>query len=155
LHLRGPRALELRARADRHLSSERRLTPRAPPCGIVGTRPQNTLQSKEAPMQSKIVNGFGAAILGLTIAASALAHHGWSGQGTENFTLKGTVAKTVSLQGPHATMQIKDEKGQVWDLTLAPPARTKAAGLEESTIPMGAEVTISGKRNLDPKKLEV
>jgi hypothetical protein len=106
-------------------------------------------------MQSKIVNGFGAAVLGLTITASALAHHGWSGQGTENFTLKGTVAKSLSLQGPHATMQIKDEKGQVWDLTLAPPPRTKAAGLEEGIIPVGAEVTILGKRNLDPSKFEV
>jgi hypothetical protein len=106
-------------------------------------------------MQSKIVNGFCAALAGLTIAASAFAHHGWSGQGTETFTLKGTVAKGVSLSGPHATMQIKDEKGQVWDLTLAPPARTKAAGLEEGVIPVGAAVTILGKRNLDPKKFEV
>lgn len=106
-------------------------------------------------MKRKIVNGFCAALAGLTIAGSAFAHHGWSGQGTENFTLKGTVAKGVSLSGPHATMQIKDEKGQVWDLTLAPPARTKAAGLEEGVIPVGAQVTILGKRNLDPKKLEV
>jgi len=106
-------------------------------------------------MQSKIVSGFGAAVLGLTIAASALAHHGWSGQGTEDFTLKGTVSKGVSLQGPHASMQIRDEKGQVWDLTLAPPPRTKAAGLEEGTIPVGSEVTILGKRNLDPNKFEV
>ena len=106
-------------------------------------------------MRSKILNGFCAALGGLSIAASALAHHGWSGQGTENFTLKGTVAKSVSLQGPHATMQIKDEKGQLWDLTLAPPPRTKAAGLDEGMIPVGAEVTILGKRNLDPKKYEV
>jgi hypothetical protein len=106
-------------------------------------------------MQSKILNGFCAALAGLTIAASALAHHGWSGQSTDNFTLKGTVAKSVSLAGPHATMQIKDDKGQMWDLTLAPPARTKAAGLEEGAIPVGSEVTILGKRNLDPKKFEV
>jgi hypothetical protein len=111
---------------------------------------------QEAPMQAKLAVGFCAAILGLSLAATnALAHHGWAGQGTENFTLKGTVVKGVDLSGPHATMQIKDDKGQLWDLTLAPPPRTKAAGLEESTIPVGAEVTILGKRNLDPKKLEV
>ena len=103
-------------------------------------------------MQSKIVNGFCAAVVGLTISASALAHHGWSGQGTENFTLKGTVAKGVSLSGPHATMQIKDEKGQVWDLTLAPPPRTKAAGLEEGVIPVGAEVTISRQAQPRPEE---
>jgi hypothetical protein len=107
-------------------------------------------------MQARIVAGFCTALLGLSLAAtSALAHHGWAGQGTENFTLKGTVTKAVSLAGPHATMQIKDEKGQTWDLTLAPPNRTSAAGVSESTFPVGSEVTILGKRNLDEKKLEV
>jgi hypothetical protein len=52
-------------------------------------------------------------------------------------------------------MQIKDATGQMWDLTLAPPARTSNAGLKEDTIPMGAEVTILGKRNLDEKRFEV
>jgi hypothetical protein len=106
-------------------------------------------------MPSKLVAGFCTALFGLIAATSALAHHGWAGQGTENFTLKGTVSKPVSLAGPHATMQIKDEKGQTWDLTLAPPNRTSAAGVSESTFPVGSEVTIVGKRNLDEKKLEV
>ena len=107
-------------------------------------------------MHTKLVAGLSAGILGLSfVATQALAHHGWAGQGQEDFTLKGTVAKDVSLSGPHATMQIKDEKGQVWDLTLAPPARTKTAGLEEGLIPVGAEVTILGKRNMDAKKFEV
>jgi hypothetical protein len=107
-------------------------------------------------MQPKLVAGVSVGILGLSaLATQALAHHGWSGQGGEDFSLKGTVATPVSLSGPHATMQIKDEKGQVWDLTLAPPARTKNAGLEESAIPAGSEVTILGKRSLDPKKFEV
>jgi hypothetical protein len=52
-------------------------------------------------------------------------------------------------------MKIKDDKGQLWDLTLAPPPRTQRAGLEEGVIPVGAEVTILGKRNLDPKRFEV
>jgi hypothetical protein len=94
------------------------------------------------------------AVLGLAIAP-ALAHHGWGGQGTENFELTGKVEKTVSLAGPHATMQVKDSKGQVWDITLAPPARTDRAGLKENTIPVGATVTIRGKRSMDPKKFEI
>jgi uncharacterized protein DUF6152 len=106
-------------------------------------------------MQAKLAAGFCALILGLSVATSALAHHGWAGQSTEDFTLKGKVSKALSLSGPHATMQITDEKGQVWDLTLAPPTRTEAAGLKEGLIPMGAEVSILGKRNLDPKKFEV
>jgi hypothetical protein len=106
-------------------------------------------------MQAKLAAGLCAAILGLSVATSALAHHGWAGQSTEDFTLKGKVSKALSLSGPHATMQITDEKGQVWDLTLAPPTRTEASGLKEGLIPMGADVSILGKRNLDPKKFEV
>ena len=94
------------------------------------------------------------AVLVLSIAP-ALAHHGWGGQGTENFELTGKVEKAVSLAGPHATMQVKDSKGQVWDITLAPPARTDRAGLKENTIPVGATVTIRGKRNMDLKKFEI
>ena len=85
----------------------------------------------------------------------AAAHHGWAGNGTEQFELTGTVETPVSLAGPHATMRIKAEGGQVWDITLAPPARTERAGLKEGLIPVGAKVTISGKRSLDPKRFEV
>ena len=93
-------------------------------------------------------------VLGLSVAPT-FAHHGWGGQGSENFELTGKVEKAVSLAGPHATMQVKDNKGQVWDITLAPPARTDGAGLKENTIPVGATVTIRGKRNMDPKKFEI
>ena len=87
-------------------------------------------------------------------AAGALAHHGWGGNSDDEFELTGTVQKGVSLAGPHATMQIV-ANGQVWDLTLAPPARTSQAGLKENTIPVGAKVTVHGHRNRDPKKFEV
>ena len=107
-------------------------------------------------MQSKLSTGLSAGIIGLTLAATHVqAHYGWAGQRTEDFTLTGTVSKGVSLSGAHATMQIKDEKGQTWDLTLAPATRTKDAGLEEGVIPVGAEVTILGKRNVDAKDFEV
>jgi hypothetical protein len=101
-----------------------------------------------------LVSGTGALTLALA-SLSAAAHHGWSGQGSEQFELSGKVQKDVSLAGPHATMQIVDADGQVWDLTLAPPARTSRAGLTEGVIPMGADVTISGHRNSDPNRFEV
>jgi len=85
---------------------------------------------------------------------SVAAHHGWAGNSTEEFELTGTVEKPVSLAGPHATMQIRAE-GKVWDLTLAPPARTERAGLTEKVIPVGATVTVHGHRNSDPKKFEI
>ena len=51
-------------------------------------------------------------------------------------------------------MKIKAE-GQVWDITLAPSARTSGAGLKEGTLPVGATVTVHGHRNRDPKKYEI
>jgi hypothetical protein len=92
----------------------------------------------------------------LSLAAfQASAHHGWAGQGQEQFELSGKVHRVVSLQGAHATMQVVDEKGQVWDITLAPAARTERAGLKEDTLAVGAEVTVSGHRNSDASRFEV
>jgi|SRR5579883_1917846 hypothetical protein len=106
-------------------------------------------------MLSKLSHPIGRAVLAVSLAAiPAWAHHGWGGNSTEEFELTGTVERGVSLAGPHATMQIR-AGGQVWDITLAPPARTKAAGLNEGIIPVGTTVTIHGHRNLDPKKYEV
>ena len=83
-----------------------------------------------------------------------VAHHGWSGNSQDEFELTGTVEQVVSLAGPHATMKVRAQ-GQVWDVTLAPPARTQASGLTEKAIPAGAQVTIHGHRNSDPKRFEV
>ena len=88
------------------------------------------------------------------LSAPVLAHHGWGGQSNEESTLTGTLAAPVSLAGPHATMKVKSE-GQVWDVTLAPGARTANAGLKEGVIPVGAQVTVHGHRSKDPKKFEV
>jgi len=93
-------------------------------------------------------------LFSIVLAAPALAHHGWAGNSEEEFELTGTVESPLSLSGPHATMKIKVD-GKIWDLTLAPPARTASAGLKEDTIPVGAQVTIHGHRNKDPAKLEV
>jgi hypothetical protein len=87
-------------------------------------------------------------------ALPASAHHGWAGNSDDEFELTGTVERGVSLAGPHATMQLRAD-GKVWDLTLAPPARTQRAGLKEGIIPVGATVTIHGHRNRDANRLEV
>ena len=87
-------------------------------------------------------------------ALPAMAHHGWSGNLTEEFEIVGTVESGVSLAGPHATMKIRAD-GQVWDITLAPPPRTERAGLKEGVIPVGAQVTVHGHRNRDEKRYEI
>jgi hypothetical protein len=82
------------------------------------------------------------------------AHHGWGGYLDEDFQITGTVETPVSVAGPHATMRIRVE-GQVWNVVLAPPARTQRAGLREGIIPVGAQVTAYGHRHRDSKKLEI
>ena len=85
----------------------------------------------------------------------SLAHHGWSGQQGEQFQLSGKLHRDVSLAGPHGSMQLIDDNGQVWDITLAPPARVERAGLKAGVIPVGARITISGHRSSDGKRFEV
>lgn len=105
-------------------------------------------------MYTRILLGLGVGGLAL-VAQQVSAHHGWGGQIPERFELSGTLHTGVSLAGPHATMQIEDKDGQVWDITMGPASRTKRAGLLEDLIPVGAEVSIVGNRNADMKRFEV
>jgi len=97
-------------------------------------------------------SGLAAAVM--LVAGPVSAHHGWGGQEEAVTSLTGTVVQDVSLAGPHATMKIK-VGNDVWDLTLAPPARTASAGLKEGLIPVGATVMVRGNRNLDHARHEM
>ena len=106
-------------------------------------------------MYSKLSHCARFGILALSLSVFPVwAHHGWAGNSDEEFELTGTVQSPVSLAGPHATMKLLAD-GKVWDLTLAPPARTERAGLKEGSIPVGATVTIHGHRNKDANRFEV
>jgi len=105
-------------------------------------------------MRTRWFVGLTGAALGL-LGLEASAHHGWAGQQQEQFNLTGKVKTDVSLAGAHGSMQIVDDKGQVWDITLAPAARTERAGLKPGVIPMGATVTVSGHRNSDMSRFEI
>jgi hypothetical protein len=102
----------------------------------------------------RLLSTLGAGLLVMLLTVPSAAHHGWAGN-TEAITISGTVERTVSLAGPHATMQVRDEEGRLWDITLAPPARTDRAGLAEASIPVGDEVTIVGQRNSERDRLEI
>jgi hypothetical protein len=103
----------------------------------------------------RIRRSFAALVAAFVFTAlPAFAHHGWGGNGSDEFEITGTVESPVSLAGPHATMKIKAQ-GQVWEITLAPPARTSRAGLTEGAIPVGAEVKIHGHRNSDKNRFEI
>lgn len=106
-------------------------------------------------MRRSTLSDSAAALLFVSFAAApALAHHGWSGQSDTQIEVSGKVLKPVSLAGPHATMQINAD-GQVWDVTLAPPARTESAGLTPKALAVGDTVTVRGNRNSDPKRFEI
>jgi hypothetical protein len=90
----------------------------------------------------------------LFIVTPLIAHHGWSGYGTEEFSITGAVDTPLSLSGPHATMKIQAD-GQVWNLVLSAGNRVEAAGLKEGMIPVGAKITAEGHRHRDGKVFEV
>ena len=81
------------------------------------------------------------------------AHHGWAGNSDEETELTGTV-EMLSVAGPHATMKLRVGE-QLWDITLAPPARAQRAGLRSDSIPIGATVTIVGHRNKTADRFEM
>ena len=89
------------------------------------------------------------------LAVPASAHHGWGGNADEETTLTGTLETAVSLAGPHATMKLRTSDGRIWDITLAPSARTERAGLREGIIPLGATVTVLGHRNKAANRFEM
>jgi hypothetical protein len=97
----------------------------------------------------------GLAIAAVALVAPAGAHHGWGGYHDAQFEITGTLETAVSLAGPHATAKMRVNGGEVWDVVLAPSARTERAGLKEGVIPVGAQVTASGHRHRDAKKLEI
>ena len=94
------------------------------------------------------------AAISIAPTVPALAHHGWGGNVDEVTALTGVVTEGVKLAGPHATMKIKVGTN-VWDITMAPPARTERAGLTEGLIPVGASVLVRGNRNRDPNRYEM
>jgi hypothetical protein len=95
-----------------------------------------------------------AGAVSLALVLPAAAHHGWTGNVQDVTSMTGTVVQGVSLAGPHGAMKIRVD-GKVWDITLAPPARTSRAGLTEGAIPVGATVTVRGNKNSDPGRLEM
>ena len=94
---------------------------------------------------------FAGVALVAALAVPAHAHHGWGGNATEESELTGTV-ELLSVSGPHATMKLRVGE-QLWDITLAPPARAQRAGLRANVIPIGATVTVTAFLAKDGRKI--
>jgi hypothetical protein len=114
---------------------------------------EDCMTQRSRTRQSAI--GLAAVAVAVLLSATPLrAHHGWGGYESRDSELSGILDAPVSTAGPHATMKVR-VGDKVWDVVLAPPARTIAAGLKEGVIPVGAEVKVHGHKHRDAKKLEI
>lgn len=87
------------------------------------------------------------AAAGALAATTAAAHHGWAWTEDEPFQLTGIIEE-IYIGNPHVTMKVRAEDG-VWDVDLAPLARSLRAGFDENAAAVGDEVTCVGFRARD------
>lgn len=118
--------------------------------GASGTRPAGAVTTRAVQTLALLV----ALTAALATALPVAAHHGWSAN-DEDIALHGTVVAGVDLSGPHGTMQVRDDDGDLWDITLAPAPRTHRAGLRDGMLPVGDPVTVHGERNSDTARREI
>ena len=85
----------------------------------------------------------------LTIAGAAQAHHGWTWAEDSTFELNGTIT-SAKLGNPHGILKI-NAKGEDWTVEVGQPWRNARAGLKDSMLVKGVELTIRGNRAKDPK----
>jgi Family of unknown function (DUF6152) len=90
----------------------------------------------------------GVAAIALS-AGMARAHHGWSWAEDDTFELTGTV-KTAKLGNPHGVLRV-DAKGDEWTVEVGQPWRNQRAGLKDSMLTKGVELTVQGNRAKDQK----
>ena len=101
-----------------------------------------------------LIAGFGAiAALGVSAVATRLqAHHGWSWAEGELHTLTGVI-KSAKLGNPHGMLKVTASDGE-WTVEVGQPWRNARAGLKDSMLVKGVQLTIIGNRTKD-KKLKV
>ena len=106
-------------------------------------------------MHRKIAVLSASGLLLAGLSTQVIAHHGWGGQERDQMDISGTVHTAAQINGPHGTMQVEDENGQIWDITLASGRRAQRAGLVDDVFPVGAKVVVRGNRNSDPNRFEL
>jgi Family of unknown function (DUF6152) len=92
------------------------------------------------------------ALAGLGFAGAAQAHHGWSWAEDATYELSGVVI-SAKLGNPHGILRV-NSKGEDWTVEVGQPWRNERAGLKDSMLAKGVELTIIGNRARD-KKLKV
>ncbi|MBM3528346.1 MAG: hypothetical protein FJX62_09650 [Alphaproteobacteria bacterium] len=82
-------------------------------------------------------------------AAPALAHHGWTWAEGSDFQITGTIV-SAKLGNPHGILKM-NVKGEEWTVEVGQPWRNARAGLKDSMLVKGVELTVLGNRAKDPK----
>jgi len=94
----------------------------------------------------------GAALLAsVAILSPALAHHGWGGY-RDDIEIAVTVTE-LKLGNPHDRVIAVDADGGEWLLLLAPPARNRRFGFDETTLSVGDAIDVFGQRH--PSRAEI
>jgi hypothetical protein len=88
-------------------------------------------------------------LVSMAFAGKALAHHGWDWAEDKTFEITGVI-KSAKLGNPHGLLKI-DVKKEEWTVEVGQPWRNERAGLKDSMLVKGVELTIHGHRAKDPK----
>ncbi len=105
-------------------------------------------------IKRKFIAGLFLSVLSLGLLVNqALAHHGWSWYGSDDFTMTATVLE-IHFANPHDRMTV-EANGQRWNLLLSPPSRTRRTGLSEDMIQVGDTITAYGHRHTDADNFEM
>jgi hypothetical protein len=95
--------------------------------------------------------GTGAALL-LAICSAALAHHGWSGYGSDIQKVSGTIEES-SYVSPHGSIRLK-AGDKIWLVILAPPSRMTNRGLTPEMLKVGSSASVEGyQHKSDPGEM--
>lgn len=89
----------------------------------------------------------------VTLSGTALAHHGWSWYTNSEFSLTGVIAKT-HFGNPHDRLTIEAE-GQMWNVVLSTPSRSRRADFGDDNVSVGDTVTAFGHRHADGATFEM
>ena len=86
-----------------------------------------------------------ALILGIFLAQSVAAHHGWGWATDEEFELTGEII-AVRLGNPHGEVTL-NAKGEKWIIEVGQPWRNDKAGLTPKLLSKGQVITAHGHRS--------
>nr|WP_246105194.1 DUF6152 family protein [Rhodoligotrophos appendicifer] len=89
-----------------------------------------------------------------SVAAPALAHHGWSWAEEQQTVLEGTI-KEISMAPPHPSLRVTAADGVVWQVDLGNPRQTERSKFTADTAKPGDAITVLGNKNQDKSKMHM